>query len=169
VEEGGLFIMKSKGFTLIELIITIVILGVIGAFTFQFILSVLESYVTMSAGEDAAREGRLAMERMSREVRAATGIVSPLAGGSGNTITFNRTAPPISIDNSTQVAFQLTGGTLQRKRGSNTPEPLASNVSSFTVTRSSGNGELVTLDLTLSSQTTVRLRTMVYPRYFKYQ
>ncbi|MDO8092587.1 MAG: prepilin-type N-terminal cleavage/methylation domain-containing protein, partial [Candidatus Brocadiales bacterium] len=153
--------MKNNGFTLIELIITIVILSIIGVFTFQFITSGVESYVTLSAGEDVAREARLALERMAREVRAATNIVSPLAGDSDNKITFDRT--PTATDGSTQVTFQLTSGTLQRKRDGNTPEPLASNVSSFTVTRSSGNGELTTLDLTLSGQTVVQQRTLVYP------
>ncbi len=163
--------MKHNGFTIIELIITIVILSIIGVFTFQFITSGVESYITVSAGEDVARETRLALERMAREVRAATNgvsdpIILPLAGASDNKISFNRT--PTATDNSTQVTFQVASGTLQRKRDSNTPEPLASNVSSFTVTRSSG-GELITLDLTLSGQTTVRQRTVVYPRYFKYQ
>ncbi len=163
--------MKNNGFTIIELIITIVILGIIGVFTFQFITSGIESYITVSAGEDVARETRLALERMAREVRAATNgvsdpIILPLAGASDNKISFNRT--PTATDNSTQVTFQVASGTLQRKRDNNTPEPLASNVSSFTVTRI---GERITLDLTLlvSGQTPVQQRTLVYPRYFKYQ
>ena len=166
--------MKSNGFTLIELIITIVILGIIGVFTFEFITNSLELYITVRDGEDVARETRLALERMSREVRAATNIVSPLAGGSDNMITFDRI--PTAIDTSTQVTFQLISGMLQRKRGSNTPEPLASNVSSFTVNRSSITvsdpyGSLITLDLTLlvSGQSPVQQSTRVYPRYFKYQ
>ena len=167
--------MKNKGFTLIELIISIVILGIIGAFTFQFIADSLESYIAVSDGEDVARETRLALERMAREVRAATNgvsdpIILPLAGASDNKISFNRT--PTATDNSTQVTFQLTGGNFTRDRVSptgNTSNELASNVSSFAVIRSLDN--LITLDLTLavSGQTPVRQRTLIYPRYFKYQ
>lgn len=168
------FQVNNKGFTTIELIITTVILGIIGVFSFQFITSGVESYIAVSAGEDVAREARLALERMAREVRTATNIVSPAAGDPpGSTITLDRTQGA-STDNSTQVTFQLTSGTLERKRGSNTPEPLASNVSNFAVERSLSldpDGKLITLDLTLwvSGQEPVQQRTMVYPRYFKYK
>ena len=63
--------LKSKGFTLVELIAVIVILAIIGTFSSQFVVSTIENYQTSVERTQLIREGRLAMERITRQVRGA--------------------------------------------------------------------------------------------------
>lgn len=62
---------KSAGFTLIELVTVIVLLGIIGGFSAQFIVDAIEGYnQTINRGRLVA-QGRQALERMSRQLRGA--------------------------------------------------------------------------------------------------
>jgi prepilin-type N-terminal cleavage/methylation domain-containing protein len=58
----------QKGYTLIEIVMVIVILGVIGAFTFQFVAHGVQAFKKSSARKDLYDQGRLALERMVREL-----------------------------------------------------------------------------------------------------
>jgi prepilin-type N-terminal cleavage/methylation domain-containing protein len=68
--------IKAKGFTTIELIVVIVVLGVVGVFTFQFLASGIQTYITMQRQKDLFDEARLCLERMSREIRDAEKILA---------------------------------------------------------------------------------------------
>ncbi|MGH1371204.1 MAG: PulJ/GspJ family protein [Cellvibrionaceae bacterium] len=62
---------SSRGFTLIELIAVIVILSIMGTFSVRFIVSTLDNYNrTVDRGKLVAH-GRQALERMTRQLRAA--------------------------------------------------------------------------------------------------
>jgi hypothetical protein len=97
-------------------------------------------------------EGKLATERMCRDIRDARSITSPASGGSGNSITFmrnNATAQDVAGEN---ITFRLTGNTLEKVKASpSVTNSMASNVSTFTVTRGATNDE-ITLMLTLDPQ-----------------
>ena len=97
-------------------------------------------------------EGKLATERMCRDIRDARSITSPASGGSGNSITFmrnNATAQDVAGEN---ITFRLTGSTLEKVKASpSVTNSMASNVSTFTVTRGATNDE-ITLMLTLDPQ-----------------
>jgi prepilin-type N-terminal cleavage/methylation domain-containing protein len=56
----------QNGYTLIEIVMVIVILGVIGAFTFQFVAHGVLAFKKSSARKDLYDQGRLALERMVR-------------------------------------------------------------------------------------------------------
>lgn len=62
---------SNTGFTLIEMITVIVVLSVISALGFGFVRSTLESYNTTIDRGKLITKGRLALERMSRQLRAA--------------------------------------------------------------------------------------------------
>ena len=62
---------SNTGFTLIEMITVIVVLSVISALGFGFVRSTLESYNTTIDRGKLIAKGRLALERMSRQLRAA--------------------------------------------------------------------------------------------------
>lgn len=61
----------SRGFTLIELIAVMVVLVVIGTIGTQFMVSAMENYQTSVSRGKLIADGRLAMERISRELRLA--------------------------------------------------------------------------------------------------
>ena len=63
--------MNEKGFTLIEIIVVIVILGIIGGITFHFVGYGVEAFKKSSARKELYDQGRLALERMVRELRDA--------------------------------------------------------------------------------------------------
>ncbi len=68
-----------------------------------------------------------------------------------------------ALDSTTNITFQKSGSTLERKRGANPPEPLAENVSSFNVTNDSNEIKLE-LTLSLAGGENVTLYTKVYPK-----
>lgn len=121
----------QKGYTLIEIVIVIVILGIIGGFTFQMVAAGVQAFKKTSARKDLFDEARLAMERMAREIRDAKELVAC----SEDSITFKKKHP--SQDGVEEIKFWLDGSnTLWRVRNpSTTPlsDRLASNVDSFQV------------------------------------
>jgi prepilin-type N-terminal cleavage/methylation domain-containing protein len=121
----------QKGFTLIEMIIVIVILGIIGGISFQVVAYGVEAFKKSSARKDLYDQGRLALERMAREIRDAKELVEC----SDNSITFNKQHP--SLDSVEEIKFWLDDtNTLWRVRNPSTDplsDRLASNVDSFQV------------------------------------
>ena len=61
----------SRGFTLIELVVVILLLGVMATFTSQFISTGTQLYADASAREQLMSDVRFGVERLNREVRDA--------------------------------------------------------------------------------------------------
>ena len=75
---------KSKGFTLVEMVTVIVLLGIIAGILTPFILKAMQAYMASKSRAQLVGKGRLAIERLSREVRQAVpNSLSVLGGGSG--------------------------------------------------------------------------------------
>jgi prepilin-type N-terminal cleavage/methylation domain-containing protein len=129
----------QKGFTLVEMVMVIVILGVIGAFTFQFVAQGVQAFKKSSARKDLYDQGRLALERMVRELRDGKEITDC----SSNSITFKKAHPAQAADNIEEVKFELVGTDLKRVGDpSGTPQTaiLASDVTSFSSGVEGGSG-----------------------------
>jgi len=109
-------------------------------------------------------EGKLALERMCRDIRDARVIATPAAGGSGSSIAFIRTNATAQDTGGENITFQLNGSVLEKVKAS-VGYGLATNVSSFMVSRGATNDE-ITLQLTLllGSGENVTLQTKVYPK-----
>jgi prepilin-type N-terminal cleavage/methylation domain-containing protein len=155
-----------KGFTLIEIIVVIVILSIISAITINFLINSMKIYTMTMNQKTLFDEGKLALERMCRDIRDARSITSPGSGSSGSSITFirnNATAQDVAGET---ITFQLTGSTLEKVKSSpSVTSALASNVSTFTVTRGATNDEItLVLSLSISSGENVTLQTKVYPK-----
>lgn len=83
---------QARGFTLIEMITVIVLLGIIAGILTPFISKAMQAYVASQARASLVAKGRLAMERLAREVRLAVpNSLSVLAGGSGIEFVRSRT------------------------------------------------------------------------------
>ncbi|HVN97951.1 MAG TPA: type II secretion system protein [Syntrophorhabdaceae bacterium] len=66
----------GKGFTLIEITIVIVILGILSVFTFSFIDSAVKTYTIASKQRLLYQQGSYIMERISRELRDAEWVTN---------------------------------------------------------------------------------------------
>lgn len=75
---------KQSGFTLIEMITVIVLLGIIAGILTPFISKAMQAYTHSNARASLVGKGRLALERLAREVRQAVpNSLTVLAGGTG--------------------------------------------------------------------------------------
>ena len=131
----------QKGYTLIEIVMVIVILGVIGGFTFQMVGAGVQAFRKSSARKDLLDQGRLALERMVRELRDGKEITDC----SSTSITFKKAHPAQAADNIEEVKFELVGTDLKRvgdPSGTALTAVLASNVTSFQVGEAGGGGSL---------------------------
>jgi prepilin-type N-terminal cleavage/methylation domain-containing protein len=170
-------LFKSKGFTLIEIIVVIVILSIVAAISIKFLVDSLRIYTMTVNQKTLLDEGKLALERMCRDIRDGQIITTPAAGGSGNTITFQRTNLTVQDIIDESITFQLNpmDNTILQK-GKSSPAvntPMAFNVATtapaFSVTRgqtSTNNENEITLQLNLAlgSGENVSLQTKVYPK-----
>lgn len=161
--------MNEKGFTLIEIIITLVILGIIAVFSFAFFGSLTKTYGTMGAKSKAHLEAAYVLERISRELRDAKLVIV-----SSNTVDFEK-ANSTPQDNNAYVRYCLSGTNLYRQ-SSNDNFPtgcsgnlIAKNVTNFTVspdgTHTDNQIITVTINITQDSESQ-SYSVDVYPKNY---
>jgi len=153
--------IKAKGFTIIELIVVIIILGVVGIFTFQFLASGIQTYITMQRQKDLLDEGRLCLERMSREIRDAKQILAT----SNNHIRILK-SHHTAHDSATTIEFQYRPASddMRRQRNSSGSwDPLAENITTFTMTNTS-NEILIRTILSAAGGESLTMETRCFPR-----
>jgi prepilin-type N-terminal cleavage/methylation domain-containing protein len=150
----------QRGFTLIEMLVVIVILSIVSAITIKFLVDSLRVYTMTVNQKTLFDEGKLALERMCRDIRDARSIT----GVTASSITFVRDdATAYDIAGET-IIFQLNAGILQKVKASPaSTSTMASNVTAFAVTNAT-NEILLTLTLQLTSGENVTLQTRVYPK-----
>ena len=67
-------IRPQKGFTLVELIVTLVLVGIIGTFTTLFMYTGLNGYLRAKDTSEGALKAQIALDRISLELRDITAI-----------------------------------------------------------------------------------------------
>jgi len=155
---------KQSGFSLIEFVIVIVILGLLAAMSSILLSQGFGAYSNSSDMLDANSQGEFAMQRMSRDIQMIRSSTDVTVAGT-NQLSF------IDINNNT-VSYSISGTNLICTRNGNA-ETLASGVNnlSFTYYGSDGNtppisnAGYVRIALTITqNNVNYTLTTSVYPR-----
>lgn len=175
---------RNGGYTLIELVMVIVILGIIGAVSSHRLVDALDIFMASSEEAELAMETGAALERIARELAHAApltpgdeAVVSPARGATADSLVFTRPSADAGrcaacVDHSTTVTFAFDPQNLRINRVSNQSgvTVLADNVVLFTVSASDDVKEkrifTVTITLKASSRLDARsltLRTSVFP------
>lgn len=143
-----------------------VILGIVSAITIKFLTDSLRIYTMTVRQKTLFDEGKLALERMCRDIRDARSIT----GTTATSITFTRNDATAQDGANENIRFDLSGTTLRKVKnaggGPENPIAMADNVSAFAVTNATNE---IHLQLTLQSvfggsTMAVTLQTKVYPK-----
>lgn len=85
--------MNARGFTLVELVIVIVLLGILSVVAAPLLSAGFDAWFTGRDVENAHRQAELALERITREMRVGQAIVV-----TATEITYERDEEPHSIE-----------------------------------------------------------------------
>ena len=118
--------LNGKGFTLIEIIVVLALVGITSVLAGMWIISVVNGYIFTKLNAETAQKGQLAMTRLSREFT----IIKSITSSSDTQITYIRTDPELKTAGPFTV--KLTDDLLQLKT-SDGDYTLADNVSAFTL------------------------------------
>jgi prepilin-type N-terminal cleavage/methylation domain-containing protein len=173
--NSGLRTPNSKGFTLIEAIITIVIVGIISSIAAVIILKGMQASLKEQNLSSAHYQARLALERMARDIKTVRqkGEVGTVAIGA---ITGNPTNSLIFTDlTGTNITYALSVQTLNRTVGG-VPSTLAVGVTTlefrhYDIASALTTSALAvwTIDISMTDTQGVDslpMRTRVHPRNF---
>jgi len=160
---------KSNGFTLVEIVITIVLIGILSGIAAIIILQGVRAYSSEQSRSDVHYQARAAMERMTREIRLIRSQGADITTMANNNLQF------IDVNGAT-IGFSWANPTLSRWNGA-TNDVLAAGVTAFTFSYFQQDGVTVatpaniwfveiTVTATAQSGETLDMRTRVHPRNF---
>jgi prepilin-type N-terminal cleavage/methylation domain-containing protein len=119
---------NEKGFTLIEVIVTLVLVGITAVMAGMWIVSVANGYVFAKMNASTVQKAQLAMTRLTKEFSA----IQSVTASSGAGITFNRTDSALGT---VPVVVSMSGGNALQLNVNNTGNnTLTDSVSSFALT-----------------------------------
>lgn len=99
---------RARGMTLVEMVMAIVIVAIVLAASAPMIANTFQSYVTTRSALDATSKARLAVERLSRELREVNFV-----GGAYQFTTMNANAVTFIKTDGTTVAVDRAGPSLR--------------------------------------------------------
>ena len=157
----------DKGFTLIEIVTVIVVLGILGAFSLTFIDNAIKTYMIAKTQRNLSQEAAYILEKISREIKDSYCYVVAAQ------YRFRKTH--ITIDDNPYIWFRYSGTDLRRvsrdpgDSTDRTNQLLGRNVTSFSITLNSSavSADSFNVTLTLSKDgQTVILSTTVCPKNY---
>lgn len=137
----------SKGFTLIELIIVITIIGIIAGAVGFILLGSIDAWTFKFNRNDLLWDARLSMNRMSREIREIRDLTSVTTATSSQ-FRF------INVDD-VDITYSLSSTDLNRTEDG-TSNVLAENVSGLTFTYYDSSGATISSPNVSPSETDIR-------------
>jgi prepilin-type N-terminal cleavage/methylation domain-containing protein len=156
---------RSPGFTLIELIACIVILGLIGIGATTIITLGARSFFTARQADDASVSAQIALERIALELRdvkggIGTGGAAQVLAGPPPRIRYITAQPTLP---GTRTLSYYSGNSTLALDVNGTENTLATGVSACTMTFS-GTGQSATFTVTLTMQGAGTFTITVKPR-----
>ncbi|OPY68375.1 MAG: hypothetical protein A4E57_01798 [Syntrophorhabdaceae bacterium PtaU1.Bin034] len=125
---------SKKGFTLIELVTVIVILSILGWFTFRFIDVVTKSYMAGSRQTDLYMKAAYSMERLTRELKDSNWV---MATNGDNWVYFQKVNTTGQMDTSKMVFYSKYEDKLYRSTDASSNSEICDKVKTFRITKSS--------------------------------
>lgn len=169
--------MDPGGFTLIEIVLTIALVGIVAGVAAVIIMQGTSSYSTGRSRLEAHEQARFALERMSREVRQ---VRSRSAAPVDDIITMTAANLEFIDVNGTQIGFRLNGDIMERRENAGPWQVLATGITApagalFSYLDAAGaagasQAALWSIRVELAAakeQESLTLRTVVHPRNFK--
>ena len=138
----------SQGFALSELLVALALVGMVLATLAGLLQYGQQAYLTGAAQVEAQQSARVAMERLTRELRGAgldprgarfPALVNPRP--TGLTIQNDLNGDGVIAGNRETITYSLTGRTLRRNAGGGA-QPLIEGVESLVFTYLDGNGNV---------------------------
>ena len=117
---------RAEGFTLVELIVTIVLVGIIGTFTTLFLYTGLSGYLRAKDTAEGALSAQIALDRISLELRDINAI-------SAFTANTKIDYTSVTLPGNREIAYNSATRTLALSVDGNA-SPLLLDVTSFTMT-----------------------------------
>jgi prepilin-type N-terminal cleavage/methylation domain-containing protein len=124
---------SNKGFTLIEIVTVIVVLGILSVFTFSFIDNAVKMYAIGSKQRMLYQEASYAMERITRELRDAQVIIIINPGTDNSVLNLSTKAHGTTMDSATQVFYSRNTTNDDLIRLSTMPRVVASKATRFRI------------------------------------
>lgn len=132
---------KKKGFTLIELIVAIAVMGIVVSMVFEIFSSNTKMYSYGIEVNDVQQSGMLCLNRISEGIRLSSSALpydpaAPLINLSGLTGSSKPIIQIIPSDGSAAYQYVINNNILYKYINSTSYSPIASNVNKVTVTLS---------------------------------
>ena len=123
---------NEKAFTLIEVIVSLVLVGIIAAVAGFGLVKISQGYIFAKQNSETVQKAQIAMARIAKELEVATSI-STTSLPTATSITYTR---PVSTGTTTTNTITISGGLVTISMSGNTNNTLMNNIvtasSSFT-------------------------------------
>lgn len=129
-----------RGFTLIEIITVIIVLSVLGTFTFSFLDQAVKTYTIGTRQRVIYQEASYIMERVTREMRDMANLAACSENTYNNSFTFTKRHRTIEGVNNLAVTYWRDAGTNIMYRDGSASHIIGRNISMFRVKQGISGG-----------------------------
>jgi prepilin-type N-terminal cleavage/methylation domain-containing protein len=163
---------SQRGFTLIELVTTLVLVGIMGAFATFFLYTGIRGFLTSRFSSETALQAQIALDRISTELRHVQALVNPAPTAAN----IGYRSLDLLLTGDRRISYNAAGREILLNVGANA-YTLLDNVSAFTLSwvtkdldsSGDGNNEISELRVAFTvssaaSDNQTDFETRIYPR-----